>query len=232
MSLDDLDTTYGRVWRDFIGGINIFIGIGGDSHGRRLFLAIQSIFMAVASCFRIFRECFGISGGRAELYSGTQEFITLRRSICRIVVICIGGNDLDSCTRPVKSPRMIADDIINLFLELTCSGKVVYFVGLPRRYTHRHVTAEEYELIRSSVDTKLRRQLKSRYILLPAELLVQGAYRVEQRSYGRPSMQVHLTNPNYTLLANVVWDKILDDLQHQKSKPSTLAVIQRHLERD
>ena len=197
MLMDELDSIYGGLWRNFIKGLNIFIGIGGDSHGRHIFFAMQGIFLAAFSCFRLFPQSFAISGGRADEYPGKREFGELKRNTeCRIAVICIGGNDIDSWARPLKSPKMIADDVLNLFLELTCSGKVVFIVAIPKRYTHCVVAAEEYERIRSAVCTRLRRQLKSRYLLLPAELLDQGAYRIEQYNNQTP-MQVHLKAENY-----------------------------------
>ena len=44
MSMDELDSIYGGLWTDIVKGINLFIAIGGDSHGKRIFLECKPLF--------------------------------------------------------------------------------------------------------------------------------------------------------------------------------------------
>ena len=126
-------------------------------------------------------------------------------------------------TNPNILPTTIAQHIINMFIELTLEGKVVYVVGLPTRFTTRHFQVDKYNVVNRAVNFKLANLLGNRFIRLPASCYEMDAYRKEWGDI------VHLHSRHYVTVAEMVTLHIHNDLKNRSSLPSTLPCIKYYL---
>ena len=135
------DQTYLRVCEKFkTDGQNLTLAILGDSHAGRLYAKVQDEvenqqkFLLRATC--------AVGGARAGEFVQSQSLMF--NSLCSeddisdIVIIWIGGNDLDEDLRNVDIQDNRAwnkhlhnralGGVLDLFVRLTNAGKIVYVI--------------------------------------------------------------------------------------------------------
>ena len=227
MAFYNYDQTYADVARRYNSGNRLCIAVGGDSHGIRLWQQfLESDTRFVFPNLAIYDEkSFGVSGGLARSYKthrGSVNMCGNRLRNFKIVVLMIGSNDPDQ--EHGRTCWEITIDIASIVKDLTNKGKIVYVVAIPSRFTFRRATAIDYCRQNRSINHKLFRILKNRFITLPP-----GSY--EQSSFARElagQRIVHLKRQRYADLAEKVFRHIDADLRNAASMPSSLPVIYRN----
>ena len=240
------DQTYLRVCEKFkTDGQNLTLAILGDSHAKRLYAKVQDEVENQEVQKFLLRATCAVGGARAGEFVESQSLMF--NSLCSeddisdIVIIWIGGNDLDEDLRNIDIQDKHAWNrhlhnralrgVLDLFVRLTKAGKIVYVIMLPERYSTRNVklqaslqnTTTRVEVYRDSCkrfNSFLRRVLDTRVIVLPRRLNlnVKEAFEgVFHPYFGKE--YVHLREQHYTAMADVVLSYIKNDLDGKKSMP-------------
>ena len=220
------DRTYTEVANRYNSGQRFWIGVGGDSHARRLleqFLTSETRYLFPK--LKIFDVNFGISGGLASAYMWNRWSLNMfenRRQNFDIVVLMIGSNDPDQ--NPGPTPWQVTREIEKIVKDLTFrKGKIVYVVQIPSRHTFRSAIKKNYIAVNRSIGHKLSRMLKNRYIHLPPRSYQREAFARE--TYRGRLALVHLTSERYSDLADGIFRHIDNDLQNFASMPSSLSMF-------
>ena len=142
--------------------------MGGDSHGRNICDAIISMlgYNRYNEGVRLANPCnFAVGGKRAMSYMGDAMFLRLRGCSAPIIVLELGGNDLDmEDSRPWTT---VVHDLLTLFVELSREGKIVYIVGLPWRHSSRWQDVPLMKRKIQDINRRLKRDLNTRFIAIP-----------------------------------------------------------------
>ena len=164
-----------------------------------------------------------LGGDESECYASDHLFHGLKLSEANIVVIEMGGNDLDDISIPCRHLcRQVLSNILWMCRELQRLGKQAYVVHIPTRFSTREKDLDQYRADVKYVNDRLWKLLHNRCICLRRSFFQKGAF--EEWKHLLKGKQVteyvHLTTENYALFASV-----LDDLTLAKSKPSNISVF-------
>ena len=213
-------------------GANWTISIGGDSHGRNFANAMVDLIgysryeggVRLASNFN-----FASGGKRAMEFHGDPLFSNLRMCSAQIVLLHLGGNDLDMVnSRPWEA---VVHDLLSMFVDLERRGKIVYIVGLPFRHSSRHQDVGLMKENIKHINKKLKKTIKTRFIQLPTYCFPLTAYtrsfyqRRNHRNqpFGRyMEERVHLEPDLYKQAAEHILWRLNMDLQGKRSPPSKI----------
>ena len=202
------------------------ISLGGDSHCRNICRAMVDMigYQRYQGGVRLARNFnFAEGGKRAMGFHGDPLFYDLRRGSAQIVLLHLGGNDLDMATnRPWEA---VVHDLLSLFVDLERRGKIVYIVGLPSRHSTRHQDLRLMQQKISRINKKLKRTIRTRFIALPPSCFPITSY--ERRWYrprGQPNgrhreERVHLFPENYREAADHILFRLNMDLRGRLSPP-------------
>ena len=195
------------------------IAMGGDSHGRNICDAMFTMlgYDRYDEGVRLAHPCnFAVGGRRAMSYMGDPMFLRLRGSLAPIIVLELGGNDLDmELSRPWTT---VVVDILTLFSELSRAGKIVYIVGLPWRHSSRW---QDVPLMKSKIqhiNRKLKRDLNTRFIAIPPPCYPIASFAVSARGE-----RVHLRPEFYEMAADRILFRINMDL-HNRRTPTSMVM--------
>ena len=161
---------------------------------------------------------------RASAYASDHLFHGLKLSEANIVVIQVGGNDLDDISIPSRQLcRQVLSNIFWMCRELQRLGKQAYVVMITTRYSTREKDLDQYKKDVKYVNDRLWRSLHNRCIRLRGGFFQKEAFEEWRHMLnGRQVTEfVHLKTENYARLASDILIHVLDDLKFAKSKPST-----------
>ena len=200
------------------------LALGGDSHGRNICDAMQRIigYEPFEGGVRLnCRHNFAQGGLQVMNYEGSDLFNTLRVCSAEIILIHIGGNDIDMQTR--RHRRDVIYDLLSIFVNLEQSGKICYIVGLPNRHSTRHQDIEEMQRDIKYINRKLKQFLIGRFIALPTPCWPIESFKP---SWYRPRNQpmvpeieerVHLFPEIYDIAAEHILERLNNDLHGRLS---------------
>ena len=214
------DTRYHEVCADLA---HARLAVGGDSHCSRMANAMRSI--PIEGGIRM-NGAFNFAEGGMTLmrYRGVQRYFSLRQCNANVALLFLGGNDLDM-PRP-RERRDVISDFLNLFLDLEASGKVVYVVGIPNRWSRRNQNLQMMQHKISYINLRLKWILKGRFISMPSFLYREDSFerQVRHAPVGPPIRveMVHLLPQYYTTLAKHVLQRVTSDLRRRKSPQSRI----------
>ena len=199
--------------------------IGGDSHARKLGEAIyrEIHWDHFEGGVRLLPGSFnmGVGGATCSSYKSHAAYESLKYSNADIVLLTIGGNDLD-LPRVTRDGRAVICDILSMFTELEDRGMVVFVVSIPTRYSKRNKDPAQGEETEEAMRKKIRYMnktlrmiLKGRLITLPAAVYQQNAFH--RSFYKRPNGKgmeefVHFEEHNYNLCARRVLQRLNSEL--------------------
>ena len=229
------DTVYQRVCLQLS---HARLAVGGDSHARNTVWKIEGIlgtqqYRGGLSTLRGNRglEHFAVGGVTAARYIHSAQFNSLKNCSAEVVLLHLGGNDLDarlvSELERRTSRRKVMRDILTLIRELENLGKVVYFLEIPTRFSRRERrTVEEMQEDVKYCNFRLKKLLKGRFIPLPCACFKVGAFH--RSFYNRPrdnmimEERVHFLDEVYQQIAHHVLQKIDSDMVAMKTPPSKI----------
>ena len=164
-------------------------------------------------------------------YQRDHRFHNLRSSSARIVLLALGGNDLDQEYN--RDRRDVIHDLLLLIIDLERRGKIVYVIGIPWRHSSRHQDEDEMRAKISYINRKLKQIIHHRLISLPSRCYPKRSF---ERSFYRPrngpikEEYVHLFPEIYTYAARKILERLNDDLRGKHSPPSkNLRTVNRFL---
>ena len=194
------------------------LAIGGDSHARNIKDKMYDI-MGYDSYkdgvrFSI-RFNFAQGGMRAMEYERSQLFNQLRSCSASIVILHMGGNDLDMITRRERGDVVL--DLLLLFVNLEHVGKIVYVVGLPTRHSSWHQDLGTMQSNIKFVNKKLKEILIGRFIALPGP-----CFPITSFVHTSRGDIVHLRDEIYTIAAEHILESLNKDLSGVHTPPSLI----------
>ena len=218
-NLEQQESNYDAVCEN---GASWDFALGGDSHGRNMLATMASILggrrfdngVGLANDFN-----FADGGRRAINFRGDALFNMLRNCNASIVLLHLGGNDLDMPNgRPWQS---VVRDLLTLFVDLERAGKICFIVALPCRHSTRHQDLREMKTNIKAVNRKLKRVLERRFIPIPSALYDISAFEPSRfRRHGvEVTEYVHLKPWAYRTAALQVLDRLNRDLRGRTSPP-------------
>ena len=187
--------------------------IGGDSQARRMgqamFRDIGYGQMEGGVRLATGRFNFGSGGATCANYHQSAAFDALKYSSADIVLLTCGGNDLD-LPGVITDGRDVIYGLLKMFIDLEVNyGKVVFIIGIPRRYSKRNKDPARGEENEKAMERKLiyinktlKMIIKGRLISLPATVNQKNAFQrvFRQRPNGQGFEEfVHLKETNYHL---------------------------------
>ena len=206
---------------------NWWIALGGDSHGRNMCDAMADLIGdgSYEGGVRLARDYnFADGGRRAMSFFGDPMFYQLRRCSAPIVLLHLGGNDLDMETN--RHWRSVVHDLLTLFVDLSRGGKIVYIVGLPFRHSRRFQDVRMMQDKIKLINRRLKRDIGTRFIALPPPCFDIRSFR---RSWYKPlrngrwfEERVHLLPYYYSMAADHVLFRLNMDLRNQLSPQADL----------
>ena len=147
----------------------------------------------------------------------STQYQNLKVSPANIVILLLGGNDLDSD----EKPEQVCKEIYTIYKELRLLGKSVFVCESPKRYSTRVCEFELYEQKRKCLSRLLSRALKNRFITLPSNFFDQDCFK--SRFSPQWGMEyVHLKQNYYDELGHLVLKHIQMDLINRSSLPSRI----------
>ena len=203
---------------------NWSLALGGDSHGSRLGSAMRGLigqgrFDGGVWLNRGFNFCQG--GMQAMRYQRDQRFDRLRSCSARIILLALGGNDLDQRYR--RDRRDVIHDLLLLIVDLERRGKIVYVIGIPWRHSSRRQNGDVMRSKISYINRKLKQIIHHRLIALPSRCYPRRSF---ERSFFRPDNgpireeYVHLLPEMYICAARHILSRLNQDLRGRHSPPS------------
>ena len=198
------------------------LAIGGDSHARNISRKMRSI-MGYGSYkggvrLNIGFDNFAQGGLLAMEYERSDLFHQLRECSARIVLLHMGGNDLDMITRRERGDVVL--DLLELFVELEQHGKIVYVVGVPNRHSKRNLEVEDLATMQNNIkfiNKKLKEILIGRFIALPPPCFPIASFAVTARGE-----RVHFRDDIYTVATKHILERLNMDLSGVHTPPSKI----------
>ena len=198
------------------------LAFGGDSHARevadRAIGPVRDLYENGNNIFAVLEERFVDSGMTCERFLDHRKYRRLLQSRANMVVLLLGGNDLDSLT--VKHQQVLNLQRV-MFNQLTAEHKIVYICENPTRFSKRTVGLD-FDIYKAERQKLAREQLRmfgGRFIPLPSYCFNQANFVAQKhRRYGME--YVHLNSLCYTKIAQACVDHIKADLAGRKSPPS------------
>ena len=185
-SLASLDTKYLALGQRCLQG-NVPAIVAGDSHAKRLW---QCEVRRADDSNVVVERVNGVGG--QTLASFDQQLRQLVECPYPIVILCIGGNDIDRPNLSEVSMGFFVEKIFSAIYILENNGKSVYIVSVIGRFTTRQCDPTSFMRILRAVNKKLQRHLPTRLIRLPFSL----SDEVFERQFRRFGNVNHLTqNP-------------------------------------
>ena len=191
----------------------VTVCIGGDSQARRMGDAMERDlgYGQMEGGVRLARGRFnfGSGGATSANYHQSAEFDAMKYSSADIVLLTCGGNDLD-LPRVITDGRDVIYELLKMFIDLEVNyGKVVFIVGIPRRYSKRNKDPARGEENEKAMEDKiiyinktLKKIIKGRLIPLPATVnqrnAFQRVFRPRENGQGFEEF-VHFKPTNYHL---------------------------------
>ena len=128
---------------------NGFIAIAGDSHAREVGCRMRplrdennygglQLYQSVGHA-----QGFVQGGMTAFQFYNSMYYEQLKVCSANIVVIILGGNDLDS-DQP-QTPEDVYQKLIKIYQELTARGKIVFIVESPKRFSVRVSSLDKHD---------------------------------------------------------------------------------------
>ena len=165
---------------------NGFIAIAGDSHAREVSWRMRPLRdennYGGLQLHQSVGHAQGFVRGGMTSFQFYNSVYYEQLKVCseNIVVIILGGNDLDS-DQP-QTPESVYQKLIKIYQELTARGKIVFIVESPKRFSVRvssldkhdeekqNLAYRAYEKRRKRLSYLLARGFKARFIALPSFL--------------------------------------------------------------
>ena len=215
---------------------NGFIAIAGDSHAREVGCRMRPLrdennyggLQLHQSVGHVGHARGFVQGGMTAFqFYNSMYYEQLKVCSANIVVIILGGNDLDS-DQP-KTPEDVYQKLIKIYQELTARGKIVFMVESPKRYSVRVSSQDEhdeekqnlaycaYEKRRKRLSYLLARGFKARFIALPSNYFKNSSFKKQ-----RGNSYVHLKAEYYMELADLIFKMIEKDFSQVKILPSKI----------
>ena len=212
---------------------NGFIAIAGDSHAREVSRRMRPLRDENNYGGLQLHQSVGhaqgfVRGGMTSFqFYNSVYYEQLKVCSANIVVIILGGNDLDS-DQP-QTPESVYKQLIQLYQELTALGKIVFIVESPKRLTvtvsslDKHDEEKQnlaylaYEKRRKRLSYLLAHGFKARFIALPSNYFKNSSFKKQ-----RGNSYVHLKPEYYMELADVIFKMIEKDFSQVKILPSNI----------
>ena len=212
---------------------NGFIAIAGDSHAREVSWRMRPLRDENNYGGLQLHQSVGhaqgfVQGGMTSFqFYNSVYYEQLKVCSANIVVIILGGNDLDS-DQP-QTPESVYQQLIQLYQELTALGKIVFIVESPKRFTVRVSSLDKhdeekqnlaylaYEKRRKRLAYLLVRGFKARFIALPSNFFKNSSFKKQ-----RGNSYVHLKAEYYMDLADLIFKVIEKDFSEVKTLPSNI----------
>ena len=194
------------------------LAIGGDSHARNIKDKMYDImgYGSFENGVRLsIRYHFAQGGMRAMEYERSELFNQLRSCSASIVLLHMGGNDLDMIARRERGDVVL--DLLQLFVNLERVGKIVYVVGVPTRHSRRHQDLSLMQRNITFINKKLKEILIGRFIALPGPCFPIGSFVVTSRGE-----MVHFRDEIYTIATRHILERLNRDLSGVQTPPSKI----------
>ena len=215
----EIDLLYEQCARNLAFGI---FASAGDSHAVKLDEKAKQLLDELrqngSEMFGYTNEIFSKGGLKSESYFEHELYSRLKRSEANIIVLMLGGNDLDS-------DRISHVDVlkhhIRLFNELTDQFKIVYICELPARFSVRTtgLTVDQYKKQRKTLFNQQFKRFENRLIPLPSQCFNEENFQ-KQYNHNRGMWEiVHLKDEFYRYMAIAVLEHIKQDLANRSSLP-------------
>ena len=131
---------------------NGFIAIAGDSHAREVGCRMRPLLdennyggLQLHQSVGHVGHAQGIVQGGMTAFQFYNSMYYEQLKVCsaNIVVIILGGNDLDS-DQP-QTPEDVYQKLIKIYQELTARGKIVFIVESPKRFSVRVSSLDKHD---------------------------------------------------------------------------------------
>ena len=213
-----IDLLYEQIARNTEFGI---VGFAGDSHVTRVAGRCIKIFQEPQSkgrkSFRYTNAIYAKGGLNCEGWFN-MFYSSLLDSQTNVVIMLIGGNDLDTQgTNHVD----VLNRQIKLFNQITAIPMIVYLCELPARFSVRTpgLTVDQYKSERKKLVSKQIDIFKNRLIQLPSQFFNIDNFQKQKNERRQCDEYVHLKDDFYEYLATAIVQHITVDFTNRKSPP-------------